>query len=390
MKNMIKGVTSCVAKATGIVLLGSLMLVAAGPGDWQVGVVDAGIGGQYSSLRVDAYGNGHVAYVDSNDAILKYAFWDHRLNKWFTTQLDRSLGFCSLALDSGQRPHISYLDYGSGRLKYAHWNGATWQSQTIQIQAKQISFYTSIALGKNDTPSITYYEYEGPDGEQELHLRNVSWTGDRWELRTVDPTPGSGKFNSIASDSGGNLHVAYGNVKYEDASLRYASFDGHSWNRKILEGEGRPGTSMWSTTLVMDKADQPHIAYTDVVNKIVKYATEINGRWVFEAVDSLRGVGYPDRNGIALDEAGTPYISYYDAGAGLLKLAHRVGRQWVAEVVDGNFAGYTNSLQIYQQTIWITYADENQHDLKFARRTISALPPTAQASKENPNNLPKR
>jgi hypothetical protein len=378
MRNLFKGAASAIAKATGAVLFGSVMLAAAGTGEWQIGVVDAGVGGQYSSLRIDAYGNGHVAYVEANDAYLKYAFWDHRLNKWFTTVVDRSVGFCSLALDSEQRPHISYLDYGYGRLQYARWTGTAWEKQTLQINAKQINFYTSIALGPNNNPSITYYEYLGPEGEQELHLRNVSWNGSQWELRTVDPTPGSGKFNSTAADSAGNMHVAYGNVSNEYTGLRYASWNGHSWDVEILEGEGRPGTTMWSTTLFIDKADQPHIAYTDGKNRLVKYATKANDKWTTEVVDSLIKAGFPDRNGIALDEAGNPYISYYDAGNGLLKLAHRVGRQWVTEVVDRNYAGYTSSLQIYQGTIWITYADQSQKDLRFARRTLETPAPVLQ------------
>ena len=186
------------------------------------------VGGEYSSLRLDRYGNGHVAYVDDNDAYLKYAFWDHSLNRWFTTVVDKSQGFCSIALDSHQRPHISYLGYGNGNLKYARFTGMAWEKQALEIPAKQVSFYTSIALGANDNPSITYYEYFGPDGEQELHLRNVSWNGSEWELRTVDPTPGSGKFNSIVADSAGDFHVAYGNVKYEDAKAFYQSFYGAS------------------------------------------------------------------------------------------------------------------------------------------------------------------
>ena len=370
-------------------LFGVLFLTSAVAGDWQIGVIDPGIGGEYSSLRLDKYGNAHVAYVDSVNANLKYAFWDHSLDKWFITTVDRSQGFCSLVLDSHQYPHISYLDYGTGGIKYAYWNGTTWQKQRIQIVAKEILFYTSIALAPGNLPHITYYEYFGPDGDQELHLRDVSWDGGQWEVRTVDATPGSGKFNSIAADNSGTLHVAYGNVKYENASLRYATWNGRSWDVEILEGAGQPGTSMWSSTLLMDKLDRPHIAYTDVRNREVKYATKPGEAWSTEVVDSLVKEGYPDRNGIALDEAGNPYISYYDAGAGLLKMAHRVDGHWLVEVVDRNYAGFTNSLQIHGHTVWITYADERTKDLKFARRSIDVSPPLQQSTQVIPERLPR-
>jgi hypothetical protein len=372
---------------TILALLATVLSASATSGvQWQIGVVDSGIGGEYSSLRLDKWGNAHVAYVDSNDANLKYAFWDHQLNKWFTTTLDRTRGFCSLALDSEQRPHISYLDYGDARVKYARWTGATWEKQSIPVRAKNISFYTSIALTLDDRPSITYYEYEGPDGEQELHLRNVTLSAGQWELRTVDSTPGSGKFNSIATDSRGYQQIAYGNVKYEDASLRYANWNGRSWSVEILEGAGQPGTSMWSVSLCVDKADRPHIAYTDVRNRLIKHAVKTNGKWNLEVVDSIRKEGYPDRNGIALDDAGNLYISYFDAGAGLLKLAHKEGRQWVTETVDRGFAGFTNSLQICQGAIWLTYSDQSRKDLKFARRMLQNGPALPQSSTVLPDS----
>ena len=70
--------------------------------------------GLFSSMKFDIHGNAHVGYVDPSGNELRYSFWDRILNKWFTTNVDRSGGFCSLALDSQQRPHISYLNYGAG------------------------------------------------------------------------------------------------------------------------------------------------------------------------------------------------------------------------------------------------------------------------------------
>jgi hypothetical protein len=79
---------------------------------------------------------------------------------------------------------------------------------------------------------------------------------------------------------------------------------------------------------------------------------------------------YPDRNGIALDAEGNPYLTYYDAGAGRLKLAYRNGSKWISETVDQNNAGFCSSLQIFDGTVWITYADEDFGALKLARRPL--------------------
>ncbi|HXI41390.1 MAG TPA: hypothetical protein VNH18_04260 [Bryobacteraceae bacterium] len=339
-------------------------------GEWRQELVDMTGGSKFSSLKIDSSGNAHVSYVDDPQHLLKYGFWDRNLNKWFTTKLDSSAGFCSLALDSHRNPHISYLDFGGGKLKYAHWNGSAWIKQVIQINAKVIDYYTSIALDSKDNPSISFYEYWGSGQDYLLHLRNAWWNGKFWQVSTVDSTPGSGKFNASATDSHGNPHIAYANVKSENASLRYARWNGQAWESEVLEGMGVSGYSAFSVAIALDKTDTPHITYTDVTNRQLKYATRRNGKWQIQIVDSLSEVAYPDRNGIALDDQGRPYISYFDPGRGLLKLAYQKNDKWAAEIVDQNSAGFTSSIQIDRGTIWLTYADETGQLLKCARQTL--------------------
>jgi hypothetical protein len=337
-------------------------------GEWLSGVVDGAMGGKYSSLKLDGSGNAHVAYYDEVQGSIGYSFWDHQLNKWFNTSLDRGSGFCSLVLDSKQRPHISFTE-GSGRLKHVYWDGSSWQRQVIDVHAKVINYYTSITLDAKDNPSISFYEEFGA-GDNRLRLRIVTWNGAFWEVRTADPDLGSGKFNSMVTNAAGNLEIAYGVVEYQNASLRYARWNGRSWDVEILEGKGQPGTSMWSVAMVLDKNGAPHVTYTDVVNGVLKYATRKDGKWRFIAVDSLSRVAYPDRNGIALDSQGRPHISYFDAGAGVLKVAHQEGEQWVIETVDRGGAGFTSSLEIDKGWLWLTYANAEGTGLKVLRTRL--------------------
>lgn len=361
------------ARISGAIVILAIALIAVGAlqgSEWRREVVDPSGGGKFSSLRIDTFGNAHVAYYDEAQFLLKYGFWDHNLRKWFTTTIDQTRGFCSLTLDPKQRPHISYLAYGDGQLKYAFWNGTSWQKQVIHINARDISYYTSVALNADENPTITYYEYWGTGEEYRLNLRGVSWNGSFWSVRTIDSVPGSGKFNFAVSDSKGYPHVAYANVKAENAGLRYAWWDGQTWHVEVLEGIAS-AMPIYSVSLALDKQDVPHIAYTDVANRLVKYATRRGNKWELQVIDSLRQVAYPDRNGIALDADGNPYITYYDPGPGVLKMAHREGNGWVSEIVDENFTGFTSSIQIVGDSIWVTYADDNTHGLKCARRTLA-------------------
>jgi len=325
-------------------------------------------------MKLDSFGNAHVAHVDSFEGVLHYSFWDRKLHKWFTTDVSKGGAFCTLVLDSKQHPHIS-TPAGTG-VMHSYWDGTKWQTQFANVHARVINYFTSITLDAKDNPSITFYEEAGA-GENWGRLRIVVWNGSYWDLKTVDSDHGSGKFNSMATDSKGYQEIAYGNVEYavsgdggHNVSLRYARFNGQTWVPEILE---RTDTSKWSVNMVLDSKDVPHITYTDVSNHLIKYATQKAGNWVFEAVDTIALQAYPDRNGIALDNQGEPYISYYDAGAGTLKVAHRVNGKWLTELVDRDFAGYTSSIQVSSDEVFLIYSDEPGTQLKFARRSL--LPP---------------
>lgn len=341
-------------------------LVAA---EWHTEIADAGGGGKFSSFKLDKTGNAHVAYYNESAHELNYAFRDRKLNKWFTTRLDSTSGFCSLALDSKGRPHISYL-LGTGKLGYIHWNGKSWDKETLAINARVIDFYTSIVMGPNDAPRISFYEYWGMGEDYELHLRNVNWAIDRWEVGTIDSKPGSGKFNFMVTAPSGLPQIAYSNVKSENAGLRYAAWNGKSWIVSVLEGITEPHPC-YSVALAIDKDNEPHMVYTDMVSDTVKYAELKKGKWQIEPVDTLVEPGYPDRNGIAIDDDGTAYLSYFDTGAGLLKLAYKVNGKWVAEIVDQNSNGFGSSLQIGQGYIWMTYAGPNGSSLHLAYRKLA-------------------
>jgi hypothetical protein len=347
--------------------------------EWRVDTVDKAGAGMFSSMKADTAGNLHVAYIPAIDGHpLMYAFWDHKLQKWFTMKVSNVASFCTLALDSKQHPHISYADHGTGlgaKLRHAWWDGNKWQVIPITVQSGAVvAYYTSIALDKNDKPMFSFYDYADPGNNFRLRMRAVMWMGDYFEADTVDAQGGSGKYNSLAIDSQGTAHLAYANVKYESSSLRYATWNGAEWKTQYLEGAPGSPTVTASVALILDSKDTPHITYSLLEKKEVKYATRVDGKWRTEPVAPLRKEAYPDRNGIALDPDGNPYISYYDAGTGALALCHRKDGKWYGEVLEQDFAGANSSLVIDHGMIYISYADEMNHLFKVASRPLDAPP----------------
>ena len=383
---------------TSLVLLGcwTVGAIALPAADWQIEAVDSLATGRYSSLRIDKDGNAHVSYIqDDLGHALKYGFRDHIRNKWFDMTVDTNASFCSLTLDSKQRPHISYADFGTGsgaHLKYVHWNGSDWQRETIPLDSDIIAYYTSIALDASDKPRISFYEYRGAKGSDfHIRLRVVSWNGKYWEVRTVDGSEGSGKFNSMAADSLGRVRLAYANVSALFAGARLATWDGQDWRLEEADGmeANQHQTVGYSMAMALDKDGTPHLSYWNINVPLIKYATLKNGRWVTEVVDSPGAPAYWDRNSIALDDDGTPYMSYYDLAHGELRLAHKDGQAWKVEVVANRFAGFTSSLQIDHGVIWIAYADEANHALQVARRELGTAPAITRNSQTESAAVPQ-
>jgi hypothetical protein len=357
----------------------------AGAETWKIEMVDQIGVGRSSSLRIDKFGNAHVVYVvdDANRNPMRYATWDHRANKWFVMTIAENVGSCSMVLDSKQNPHISYVDAGSGvgsKVRYMYWDGSSWIRVPILVNSEVISYYSSIVLDAKDKPTISFYEYRGPrDTDFKIRLRVVALKDGSWQVKTVDGAEGSGKFNAMAIDPLGRMHISYANVAATTAGARYAYSNGDRWRTEVVEGLAENGGEMvgFSSCIALDKDGNPHISYANETNPMLKYAVRKDGRWQIQTVAPMARVGYPDRNTIALDENGRPYISYYDAGRGTLNLAHQEGHQWIVEIVDGNGAGFTSSLQIDNGQVWISYADETNGGLKVARQDLRAASKTA-------------
>jgi hypothetical protein len=356
---------------------------------WQAELIDRGGSGRFSSLKVDRDGNAHVVWVaEDGRESLKYGFWDHKPKKWFTMKIAEHASFTALALDSHGRPHISWADAGSVigcRLRYARWDGSEWHSEAVPLNADTIAYYTSIALDMKDAPSISFYEYDGPRGSNlRVRMRVATLDGKIWQVRTVDGQNQSGKFNALAADGEGRIHLAYANVNAGTAGTRYARRNAKGeWDLELVDGREQNdlGYVGYAVAIAVDRAGTPHLTYNNYSTPAVKYAVRRDGRWQVEVVEQLAGGAYPDRNAIALDDAGRPYLAYFDAGQGLLRIAHKKGDAWAASVVDENGCGFTSSLAISQDTLWISYADEANRGLKVARLPLAELDGAATAER---------
>jgi len=321
-----------------------MLLIAArvcGAAPWYIQTVDdrSYVGG-HTSMALDADGHPHVAYVEL-DVGLKYAAWNGA--RWHIQTVDTGdeLGYdCCLALDADGRPHVSYWDGANGDLKYAAWNGRTWDIQRVDSGGE----YTSLALDTNGNPRISHYDDRLPN----RGLRYAAWNGSAWDLRTVhaggaDVIFGVGWYTSLALGADGNPRISYHeNYDWVDGDLKYARWNGASWDIQTVDAPGWVGTH---TSLVLDAKGYARIAYSDESNHDLKYAAWDGAGWVIQTVDRAGDVG--DYASLALDAADQPHIAYLDRTNSDLRYAAWSGTNWAIETVDSPGAlGYSASLAL--------------------------------------------
>ncbi len=187
--------------------------------------------------------------------------------------------YSSIAIGSDNLPVISYYDATAGALKVAHCNdvACVGLNETITIvdnPANIVGQYTSIAIGVDGFPVVSYYDATA--GTLKVaHCNDAACTGLNETITTVDnPENSVGEYSSIAIGSDGLPIISY---------------------RELT-------------------ADALRVAHCNDV------ACAGLNETITTVDDPANMVGYYTSIAIGID--GLPVISYHDLTAGSLKVAH--------------------------------------------------------------------
>ena len=179
-----------------------------------------------------------------------------------------------------------------------------------------------------------------------IDMTFTSSSTSTWTIESVD-APKHFVFNSsrtIATDSNGHPHVAYGG-----ANLYYTYYDGSNWNYETADSSQGVGGR---ASLALDSLGNAHISYYDSTNSDLKYVTNASGSWVAVTVDSTGDVDWgtsisiaPLGSSIALDSFDNVHISYDDIDftdfsiTFNIKYATNTSGTWVTTTVDKGGGG---------------------------------------------------
>ena len=287
--------------------------------------------GKYTSISIGNKGNPVIAYYDSTQQVLKVAACttpDCTGTPTITTvDSDSGVGLeSSIAIGDNGYPVISYYDSTNENLKVAACT-TTDCSGTPTITTVDsdgiVGRYTSIAIGDNGYPVISYWD----NSNSALRVAACTTTdcSGTPTITTVDSDGTVGQFTSIViGDSG------YPVISYEDTSswpgirLKVAACTTSdcSGTPTITTVDWHSGVGRYSSIAIGDNG-YPVISYYDSTNEALKVTacttSDCTGTHAITTIDSDGDVG--QYTSIAIGDNGNPVISYYDFSNEVLKIA---------------------------------------------------------------------
>ena len=168
-------------------------------------------------------------------------------------------------------------------------------------------------------------------------------TKESSSLTTVDSLDNVGAQSDLAVDSENNAHISYRDST--NGVLKYAFFNGITWNTTVVDGSGNVG---FSTSIVLDSSDHVHICYFDDTNSNLNYAYFDGENWNISIVSNMSDMGNSISLGISSDD--NLHLVFYhqiDYTQPNIKYAVYDGESWdISGISGGTTSGQTISLVV--------------------------------------------
>ena len=234
--------------------------------------------------------------------------------------------YTSLAIGADDLPIISYFDDSSDDLNVAHCNDSTCSSATVATvdSAGDVGFHTSIAIGTDGLPVISYFD-DTNDDLKVAHCNDVACSTPA-TLTAVDSTllQEVGKYTSIAiGDDGFPVISYYNSWPYHDLKVAHCNDPACSTPATVttVDSAARVGEH---TSIAIGTDGLPVISYHDGHPNFDLKTAHCNDAAcstpaTLTTVDSAGWVGRYTSIAIGADDL--PVISYHDNTNGDLKVA---------------------------------------------------------------------
>lgn len=203
-----------------------------------------------------------------------------------------------------------------------------WRAETIDEEG-DVGRYNAIAVDREGGVHVAYYVAPLAADLRYAH-RDPS---GRWSTEVVDVRGDVGGSPSITLDASGRPHVVYDDLSA--LSLRYATrADDGTWTTEQVDAGGRS----WGGSLAVTPSGEVHVAYTGETPRFethLRYARRSpSGGWTQVTLVEGAEVGlFPS---LAIDAAGGIHVVHLDAGSRVLEHVHRApgATEWTESTID--------------------------------------------------------
>ena len=151
-----------------------------------------------------------------NSIAIKFAIYENSVWNIQSPLASSNLNYYgNMVLDSKGYPHFivaqnHFLNDSFtfvSNLIFVSWNGSAWNMQTvasnINLSSASENYLGSLALDSHDYPNIVYLT------SAPKPLMYAFWTGNFWDIQTIDTNISATEPGNLAIDANGNPHISY-------------------------------------------------------------------------------------------------------------------------------------------------------------------------------------
>ena len=326
-------------------------------GSWSSPVIvdSTGVSGQGISLGVDNAGKCYISYYESVNSQLRFA--TNSGTSWASEQVAGTglvAPFSALSMNNVTgKVMIVYYDQTNQKLKSVEGSFASWTAP-LTIDSVIGATFASVVMDSNLDMNVAYYD------KSNATLKYAKNTAGVWTPLLVDKGVYSSGVVSIDVDSFNKVHIAYMSAS---SHLMYVTSNGATWAYSPLVTIGQVGIE---NSIAIDSAGYTHIIYTDssnATNHKLMYFTDASGSWQAQLI-----ANHASAPSLALSSSGKVYVSYRnDSGSGSLRYATNANGAWVENIVDSGNVGSASSIVVGGNgTLFIAYRDDANRNLMVA------------------------
>jgi hypothetical protein len=272
-------------------------------------------------------------------------------------------------LSMGLEYNPAFSDYGqteSAHFQKSTDGGVNWSNiKKIKNGGTQGAGGPNQLMYHNGKYYFVYQRYHSPAG---LKLAESTDGTGSWDVTSITGENNRTYIGALIHSN--TFYVAYSNGGYSNqkqVAVATKSVTGGSWTKTNIESNLGTG---YPTPAIAHNASNVFVAYRSTAKKKLRCATWNGSIWTIEDVASCDDDLYGGKVSI-VEDGGTIYITYYDVVNKDLKFARKVASgAWEIGTIDAaDDVGKTSCIVVVGGRIYVSYEDSTWGNLKFATST---------------------